>query len=365
MMRPLLVLLSILAANTTLENAAFAQGTLNVALQQQFAFTGCSTAANVCGTPLVGGLLYFYQVGTTATRQDSFADPGLQNLNPWPLTLDANGRVPMFYLASGSVHVRLTDATGVVQFDYPNMLVVGPSGGGGGGGFTPPSGTLAATGDVKFRMTKEIPPGWLPLNGLTIGDNTSGAVFASTSLNQQLYIYLYINCPDSVCTVPLRTGTSSGTALADFSTNHLKLTLPDMRARTPVGFDDMGNAALNFIVSANFAPAFNPGPPGVNGTTLFGHGGETIHDLTTGELPNNPVSLTTTVTDSRTWGVTGLAASATVTSGSGLVAWATGTSQPVAVTGGSITAATSGALGGGLGHNLMPPFMLGTWLIKQ
>ena len=28
---------------------------------------------------------------------------------------DATGRLPMFYLANGSVHVRLTDPTGVVR----------------------------------------------------------------------------------------------------------------------------------------------------------------------------------------------------------------------------------------------------------
>jgi hypothetical protein len=360
MLRPMLVLLSILAANAAAKNTAFAQGTLNVALQQQFAFTGCSTAANVCGTPLIGGLLYFYQVGTTATRQDSFADPGLQNVNPWPLTLDANGRVPMFYLASGSVHVRLTDATGVVQFDYPSMLVIGPSGGGGGTTYVPPPGSQAATGDVKFRLTKQVPAGWLVLNGTTIGNATSGANSASAN-NQALWVYLYTNCPDSVCTVPGRTAN----ATTDFASGK-QMTMPDMRSRVPVGFDDMGTTPLNFIVSANFAnTAFLPGPPGVTGTTLFGHGGETIHDLTVAELPSSPGLLGATVTDSRTWGVTGLAANQTVTSGSGLVAWSTGTSQPVSVTGGSISAAITGALGNGQAHNLMPLFYLGTWLIKQ
>jgi hypothetical protein len=365
-LRPLLVLLSILAGNAVCGNAAYGQGTLNVALQQQFAFTGCSTAANVCGTPLIGGLLYFYQVGTTATRQDSFADPGLQNLNPWPLTLDANGRVPMFYLASGSVHVRLTDASGVVQFDYPSMLVIGPSGTGGGGGFTPAAGTLAATGDVKFRLTKEIPAGWLILNGTTMGNSGSGAQSASTA-NHDLYVYLYVNCPDTVCTVPGRTGISSGTGNADFGPigggAGLPMTLPDMRARSPVGFDDMGASARNFIVSANFANAsFFPGPPGATGTTQFGHGGETIHNLTTGELPSYALSAATTITDSRTWAVQGSGTAGSTFAG---LSGAGGISLPAVPTG-TITASTSvNSLGGNLGHNLMPPFMLGTWLIKQ
>ena len=361
MMRPMHVLLSILAANIGAGNAAFAQGTLNVALTQQFAFTGCSTAANVCGTPLIGGLLSFFQVGTTATRQDSFSDPGLQNVNPWPLTLDANGRVPMFYLASGSVHVRLTDATGVVQFDYPNMLVVGPSGGGGGGGgFTPAPGTLAATGDVKFRLTKEVPAGWLVLNGTTMGNATSGANSASAN-NQALFVYLYTNCPDSVCTVPGRTTN----ATTDFASGK-QMTLPDMRARSPVGFDDMNSTPLGFIVSVNFAAAFNPGPPGATGTTLFGHGGETIHDLTTGELPS--YNLGVTITDpghSHTVPSnpnTGTGFASAGTSGSGNVFSIPTTTNTTGLNSSNVLV---NSLGGNLGHNLMPPFMLGTWLIKQ
>src|SRR5262245_8894462 len=96
---------------------ASAQGTLPIALTQQFSFTSCATFTNACGTPLSGGLLYFYQVGTVATEQDSFQDTALTIKNPWPPPLDANGRIPPFYLANGSVHVRLTDSTGVVQFD--------------------------------------------------------------------------------------------------------------------------------------------------------------------------------------------------------------------------------------------------------
>ena len=342
---------------------AYGQGTLSIALVQQFSFTGCSTAANVCGTPLIGGLLSFFAVGTTATRQDSFSDPGLQNVNPWPLTLDANGRVPMFYLASGSVHVRLTDASGVVQFDYPNMLVVGPSGGGGSGGFTPAPGTLAATGDIKFRLTKEVPAGWLVLNGTTMGSGSSGAIQASNN-NQALWIYLYNACPDSVCTVsPARTING---ALSDYARTNSTMILPDMRARSPVGFDDMGSAALGFIVSANFAPAFNPGPPGATGTTLFGHGGETIHNLITGELPS--YNLGVTITDpghshtvpSNPNAGTGFASAGT--SGAGNVFSIPTTTNTTGLNSSNVLV---NSLGGNLGHNLMPPFMLGTWLIKQ
>src|SRR5258708_26595263 len=103
---------------------AFAAGTLPIALQQQMAYTNCQAFTNACGTPLIGALLYFYQVGTVATVQNSIQDTGLTLTNPWPLQLDTNGRVPNFYLADASVHVRLTAANGVVHFAIPSMLVV-------------------------------------------------------------------------------------------------------------------------------------------------------------------------------------------------------------------------------------------------
>src|ERR1700732_1497526 len=104
---------------------ANAQGTLPIIFQQQMNFVGCSGIAGPCGTPLSGGLLYFFYVGTVNTPQNSYQDTALTIPNPSPLVLDSNGRVPPFYLANGSVHVRLTDSTGVVMFDYANALVIG------------------------------------------------------------------------------------------------------------------------------------------------------------------------------------------------------------------------------------------------
>ena len=46
----------------------------------------------------------------------------LSILNPWPLTADQNGRLPMFYMANGSVHVRLSDSSGNLQCDSPSIL---------------------------------------------------------------------------------------------------------------------------------------------------------------------------------------------------------------------------------------------------
>ena len=148
---------------------AKAQGTLPFALQQQFSFTNCTTFTNACGTPLIGGLLYFYVAGTNSQVQNSYFDQALTLPQPSPLVLDGNGRVPMFFLASGTFHVRLTDANGVTQIDVPQMLVIGPVGGGGGGSAVDPT-TVASTGDIKFRATGETLAGWVKLNGTTIGN---------------------------------------------------------------------------------------------------------------------------------------------------------------------------------------------------
>src|ERR1700737_2761095 len=91
---------------------ADAQGTIPIALNQQFSFTACQNTSAICGSPLIGGLLYVYQVGTVATPQIAYQDTALTQPLPWPVPLDGNARVPMLYLANGSVHVRLTDAQG-------------------------------------------------------------------------------------------------------------------------------------------------------------------------------------------------------------------------------------------------------------
>src|SRR5215831_9921561 len=264
---------------------SFAQGTLPIALTQQFAFTNCATFTNACGTPLIGGLLYFYQVGTVATQQDSFQDTALTIKNPYPLPLDSNGRIPPFFLADGSIHVRLIDANGVQQFDYPNMLVIGPSGGGGGGGMVDPT-TVASTGDMKSRLTSEFVPGWVKANAQTIGSAASGATQRANADTQSLFIYLWTNCPDAHCPV---LGGRGGTALADFNANK-QITMPDLRGRicSPVGLDDMGNSAAGRIAAGNVTSG-----GGDTTTTPNATGGEANHTMTQAEL----VAHTHTITD--------------------------------------------------------------------
>jgi hypothetical protein len=337
---------------------AHAQGTLPIVLQQQFSFSGCSTTSAVCGAPLNGGLLYFYQVGTVATPQNSYQDTGLTILNPWPLILDANGRVPPFYLANGNVHVRLTDAAGVVQFDYPTMLVIGPSSGGGGGGSSVDPTTIASTGDIKFRATGETLTGWVKANGQTIGSATSGATGRANADTQNLFTYLWTNCaqPTSNNHCPV-VGGIGASAAADWAANK-QITVFDLRDSTPAGLDDMGSTAKGGLLSSNITSGGADGP-----TTPNAFGGEANHTLVVGEIPSHNHTLTdpghthkftyNSPNNNPATGAGGLVSNIQTTGGATTV-----TSQS------ATTGITLANTGGGGAHNNMQPFILGTWFLK-
>lgn len=360
-------LLSVVAliVTTIMSSVACAQGTLSIMLSQQFNFSGCSTTGAACGTPLIGGNLFFYLVGTVATPQQSFQDTGLTIPNPWPLVLDSNGRVPVFYLASGSVHVRLTDAAGVVQFDT-TTLVIGPSGGGGGGGGTVDPTAIASTGDIKFRASGDTLTGWVKANGLTIGSATSGATGRANADTQGLFVYLWQICTNATanrhCPV---IGGIGASAAADFAANK-QLTVFDMRASIPVGLDDMGASPAGRLLSSNVTSGGGDGPTTPNAT-----GGEANHTLLVGEIPSHPH----TPTDpGHMHSIHGATHVANGTSGQAVPQASTG--NPFVSTGPELYGATDSAVTGltiasgscatclDAAHNNMSPFVLGSFYLK-
>ena len=64
------------------------------------------------GAPLAGGHLYLIQAGTVSTPQNAYQDSALTLAWPNPIILDAAGRLPQFFLADGSIKIRLTDVNG-------------------------------------------------------------------------------------------------------------------------------------------------------------------------------------------------------------------------------------------------------------
>jgi len=355
-MRKLAAALAVLASLAG--GPAIAQGTIPVALTQQ---------VDANGRPLAGALLYIYVVGTVATQQNAFQDTGLTVPLPWPVVADQNGRFPMFYLASGSVSVRATDATGgSLLFSYPNMLVIGPSGGGGGGGATIDPTTISTTGDVKFRMTGEVLTGWVKLNAQTIGSSSSGANGRANADTQALFIYLWTNCPNTRC--PVSTGRGA-TGLADFSANK-QLQLPDMRDRSPAGRDCMDGACANVLLPSNITSG-----GGDTADTAGAFGGAPSSTILQTNLPAVNFNVTNVQLNDPGHFHTYTGPGAPVlNSGGGFLSISTATSTSTNTTGITIKTGTGGnpvgaqglaaSGGGGVALPVMEPFLLGTWYIR-
>jgi hypothetical protein len=197
---------------------AFAAGSLSLSLSQQF---------DSLGRPLSGGKLYFFQTGTS-TPQSAYQDTALTIAHPNPMTLDSSGRIAAFYLADGSIKIRLADAAGVTILAYDGLLVIGPSSGAGAAPSVDAT-TVLATGDVKPKYGTGTLTGFVRLNGRTIGSPTSGATERANADTQTLFEYLWT--ADANLAV---SGGRGASANADWLANKT-ITLPDFRGRVPGG----------------------------------------------------------------------------------------------------------------------------------
>lgn len=244
-----------------LATAAHAAGTISLSMTQQL---------DELGKPLVNCYLYTIQAGTVSTPQNSYQDSALTILWPNPLRCDAAGRLPQFFLADGSIKIRLTDQNGTQKLVADGLLVVGPSGGGGGGS-TVDATTIFATGDVKQAYGNSILTGWVRLNGRTIGSATSGATERANADTQALFTYLW--GADANLAV---SGGRGASAAADWAANKT-ITLPDARNRILASLGDMGNTDANLFSGATFTYG--------TGTTLGATIGASRRTLATANLP--------------------------------------------------------------------------------
>lgn len=319
-------------------------GSISLSLSQQF---------DELGSPLSGGKLYFIQAGTTSTPQNAYYDTALTLPLPNPVTLDAAGRVPAFYLADGQIKVRLTSSTGVTQIEQDNLLVIGPSSGGGGGGGVDPT-TVFQTGDVMWLDVQGTRNGWVRDNGRTIGSAASGATERANADTSALFAYLWNNFSNTVC--PVSTGRGANAA-ADFAANKT-ITLPNKKNAVAGGLDDMGATA-----AGGFA-----GVPVVLGdvTTAGSVVGEATHTITKAE--SAVLTYVAAVTDpGHSHPIKGAATS----NGTGSFISATttfGPAQPADF--GATNSATTGitvgvtADAGGGAHNTVQKTVLGTFFRK-
>lgn len=273
-------------------------GTIAFSLSQQF---------DLQQRPLAGGKLYFFQAGTT-TPQSAYQDSALSIPHSNPIILDAAGRVPQFFLADGSIKIRLDSSTGVTQLAADGILVIGASSGGGGGSPVDAS-TVLQTGDLKARYGTGVHSGWVRANGRTIGSATSGASERANADTEALFLYLY--AADANLAV---SGGRGANAADDWAANKT-IALPDWRGKAIGALADMGNTATSDLTTTYF---------GTDPTVLGADGGEQGRAIGQTHLPavaptftgsSGAVSVTTlntnipiNTTSSFTFGAGGVAA---------------------------------------------------------
>lgn len=261
MLKRLLISLAILAG---LAGNVQAAGTISFSLSQQL---------DQYGKPLGGCKFYTIQAATTSTPQNAYQDAALTLALPNPMTCDAAGRLPQFFLADGSIKIRLTDKNGVTQVVADGILVIGPSSGGGGGGGGVDPTTIFATGDTYWSDVSSTRTGWVRDNGRTIGSASSGATERANADTEALFNFLWQTYDNTICPVSSGRGVSSA---ADWAANKTIAT-PDKRGYIVGGLDDMGNSAAGRFANV----------PVVSGsvTTPGSVIGEALHTLSVAEMP--------------------------------------------------------------------------------
>jgi len=293
------------------------------------------------GKPVPGCKLYAIQAGTTSTPQNTYQDSGLTILNPYPLVCDSTSRIGQFFVADGTIKLRLTDSKGTQLFVGDNLLVIGASSGGGGGSPVDPT-TVMQTGQIALWYGTGVQSGFVRANGRSIGSSISSATERANADTQALYSFLWSADPNLAVS-----GGRGVSAAADWAANK-NLALPDWRGRAIAGLDDMGNSAAGRLTASYFGTA---------GTVLGAAGGAESHTLLTAEMPNH----THTLTDP---GHTHTYTRGNISGASGTSGTVVGDLTAGVATGSSTTGITIANTGGGSAHKNVQPTMLATIYIK-
>lgn len=301
------------------------------------------------GRYMAGCLLYTYATGTT-TPQSAYQDSALTIAWPNPMPCDASGRLPFFYLADGSIKIRLTNSAGVTQLTADGILVVGASSGAGAAPSVDAT-TVLATGDVKAKYGTGSLTGFVRLNGRTIGSASSGATERANTDTQTLFEYLWT--ADSALSV---SGGRGASANADWLSNKT-ITLPDGRGRVLAALDDMGNSAASRLTATYF---------GTSAIVLGAVGGGESRTMLTANLPAYTPTGTVGITDpGHTHAQTNASSGAGFSVAGGGSTQVNGSTATASATTG-ITAAFTGVAQGGSStpFAIVSPTILVTYYIK-
>jgi hypothetical protein len=193
-----------------------------------------------------GAKAYFYLARTT-TPLTVYTDAPMTTAHTWPVVADAYGLLPPIYIEKGEEYkVRIEDALGSILYaadGISNPLDVTTEGG-GEPGIVVTADEIFQVGDVMWNPASGPRAGWARCNGRTISKAAGAGTESNNDDCHDLFLFLWNNFPDSIC--PVTPGGRGGSAEADWGVAKAIATL-DMRGRSAVGLDDMGNTAANLI----------------------------------------------------------------------------------------------------------------------
>ncbi|MGG3814025.1 hypothetical protein ABEV34_20610 [Methylorubrum rhodesianum] len=189
------------------------------------------------GRPLLVARVAFFKAGTT-TPLEVYSDAGLTKPLAQPVKADGTGRFPRVYLPTVLYAEEVLGPYGDVLWRDDGLGYVPPTTGGGGGGGTVDPTAIAVTGDVKWRLDAGIVPGWVRMNGRTLGGAGSGATELASATASAAFAYLWNTFPDTVASVVGGRGMS---AASDFSAGK-QIVIPTMQGLMQAGLDDMGSS---------------------------------------------------------------------------------------------------------------------------
>lgn len=226
------------------------------------------------GKPIRSARLFVYETGTT-TPKDVFRTKALNpaQMLPWPIPVDANGRLPAIFVGQGDYDVIGTDGTSVSP---PGAVLFSAQ---GLPGDPPPTSSPVfdpnrqiQTGAYVFMAGSGGVNGCVPCNGGTIGNAVSGASTRADADCAALFAYLWQTRADLAVT-PQR----GLTAELDFAAG-VQIALPNFSSKL-VAFAADGSPNGNL-----FAGGKIDNDPG----TLIGlSGGEPTHTLSADEMPTH------------------------------------------------------------------------------
>lgn len=309
------------------------------------------------GLPDRGAKLYLYEAGTSipvVAYKDNALTSGQEH--PFPIVADSYGLIPAFWLDDGDYRVRLTDRNGVVRFDIQSFPALGSSGGGGGGSTTIVS--TFVTGDVDWQPMSGARSGWVRHNGRTIGSASSGASERANADCQPLFETLWQRHANTICAVSGGRGVSAN---ADWAANKT-LTLLDLRGKTPVGLDDMGNTAAGRFAGTTFSAG--------DATTAGAAGGVATVTLAETQIPAHTHVLTigSAGGHSHEVGSRDSETSFGVNPSTEFISNIPSPSGSPNVTTSAVAdhthTGTAASTGGGTAHDNLPPFALGTFYCR-